>query len=132
MKTLLCFVILLVGVVVGSAQAEAPQTLVDGSWVCRTPEAYDQAVEAERQGQGKTLSKLRAQLLEKQLCMYVDDEYLEDLMAPYVKVLTRQGDKVHVSFSVEFYKRIEFLHRKITRVRYAGWTAAGNLRNFYQ
>lgn len=125
-----CLVILLLSLVVGSAHAEAPQTLVEGSWVCRTPEAYDQAVEAQRQWQGKDLRDLRKQLLEKKLCMYVDDEYLEDLMAPYVKILNRQGDKVKVSFSVELYKRIAFLHRKITRVTYAGWTAAGNLRDY--
>jgi hypothetical protein len=62
--------------------------------------------------------------------MYVDDEYLEDMMAPFVQVLDRQGEKIKVSFTVEFYKRIATLHRRITRVTYAGWTDAGNLRNY--
>ena len=127
MKTV-CLMILLLGLVVGSALAQEPQTLVEGAWICRSPDAYDQAVEAQRQGQ----RDLRRQLREKKLCMYMDDEYLEDLMAPYVKVLNRQGNKVKVTFSIEFYKRIAFLHRKITRVTYAGWTAAENLKNYYQ
>ena len=47
------------------------------------------------------------------------------------QLLSRQGDRVKVSFTIEFYKRIEYLHRRITRVTYAGWTAAGNLKGDY-
>ena len=32
-----------------------------------------------------------------------------------------------VTFTVEFRKRFEILHRRITRVTYAGWTEAANL-----
>ena len=123
--------IVLVSLMVGSALAAEPQTLAEGSWICSTPEAYNQAVAAEQKGQGKDLETLKKQLLEQKLCMYVDDEYIEDMMAPYVKVLSRQGDRVKVSFTIEFYKRIEYLHRRITRVTYAGWTAAGNLKGYY-
>jgi hypothetical protein len=59
--------------------------------------------------------------------MYVDNTYLEDMMAPFVTVLDQQGNKVQVSFTVEFNKRIHIIHRQITRVTYAGWTDAGNL-----
>ncbi|MGQ4808672.1 hypothetical protein NKDENANG_02060 [Candidatus Entotheonellaceae bacterium PAL068K] len=127
-----CLVLLLSSLAVGTAHAAEPQTLAEGSWVCSTPESYDQAVETARNWRGKALKDLKQQLLEKKLCMYVDDEDLEDLMAPFVKVLSRQGDKVKVSFTIEFYKRIQYLHRKITRVTFAGWTDAKNLRNYHQ
>jgi len=67
--------------------------------------------------------------LEQKLCIYMDDDNLEDLMAPYVTVLTRQAQKVKVSFTVEFYKRIQYLHRRITRVTYSGWTDVENLKS---
>lgn len=109
-----------------AAQADDPQTLRQGSWVCQTPEAYDQAMTAEHQE--KDLPALKQQLSDQKLCMFIDGKYLEDMMAPFVQVIDRQGEKVKVSFTVEFYKRLATLHRRITRVTYAGWTDAGNLR----
>ncbi len=102
-------------------------TLKNGSWLCTTPEAYDQAVVEEQKRQGKAHDTLKSELLEQQLCMYADDELLEDIMAPWVQVIERQGSKVKVSFMVEFYKRVEYLHRRFSRVNYTGWTDAGNL-----
>ncbi|MFQ5960531.1 MAG: hypothetical protein ACE5MG_03980 [Candidatus Methylomirabilales bacterium] len=128
--TTACLAMLLLATFAGPTRAAGPQTLQNGSWLCSTPAAYDHAVAEERKWQGTDLQRLKDQLLEKKLCMYIDSEYLEDMMAPYVKVLTRQGDRVKVSFTVEFYKRIEFLHRRITRVTFSGWTDAGNLRDF--
>jgi hypothetical protein len=121
-------VMLLVSIAVGGAGAAEPQMLKEGSWLCSSPEAYDQAVMEERNWQGKDLAALKKQLLEQKLCMYVDDKYLEDMMAPFVTVLDQQGNKVQVSFTVEFNKRIRTLHRQISRVTYAGWTDVGNLR----
>jgi hypothetical protein len=123
-----CLLILLLSFGVVTGQAADPQTLREGSWVCRTPEAYDQAIVEEHQE--KDLPALRQRLLDQKLCMYIDDEYLEDMMAPFVQVLDRQGEKIKVSFTVEFYKRLATLHRRITRVTYAGWTDAGNLKNY--
>jgi hypothetical protein len=119
---------LLMSIGVGGAGASEPQMLKEGSWLCSSPEAYDQAVMEERNWQGKDLAALKEQLLEQKLCMYVDDKYLEDMMAPFVTVLDQQGNKVQVSFTVEFNKRIRTLHRQISRVTYAGWTDVGNLR----
>lgn len=119
-------VLLSFGIAVG--HAAEPQTLKEGVWVCSTPEAYDQAIAAERQE--KDLQALKQRLLDQKFCMYIDDEYLEDMMAPFVQVLSQQGNKVKVSFTVEFYKRIATLHRRIARVTYAGWTEAGNLRSY--
>jgi hypothetical protein len=125
MKTA-CLLIVLLGLGVIAAQAADPQTLRQGSWVCQTPEGYDQAVDEEHQE--KDLPALKQRLLDQKLCMYIDNKYLEDMMAPFVQVIDRQGEKVKVSFTVEFYKRIATLHRRITRVTYTGWTDAGNLR----
>jgi hypothetical protein len=121
-------VMLLVSIAVGGAGAAEPQMLKEGSWLCSSPEAYDQAVMEERNWQGKDLAALKEQLLEQKLCMYVDDKYLEDMMAPFVTVLDQQGNKVQVSFTVQFTKRIRTLHRQISRVTYAGWTDVGNLQ----
>jgi hypothetical protein len=123
-----CVVFVLLSLGIAAGHAAEPQTLKEGVWVCRTPAAYDQAIVEEHQE--KDLQALKQRLLDQKLCMYVDDEYLEDMMAPFVQVLDRQGEKIKVSFTVEFYKRIATLHRRITRVTYAGWTDAGNLRNY--
>jgi hypothetical protein len=119
---------LLVSIAVGAVCAAEPQVLKEGSWLCGSPEAYDQAVAAERDLQGKGLTALKGQLLEQQLCMYIDNTYLEDMMAPFVTVLDQQGDKVRVSFTVQSTRRIQTLHRKISRITYAGWTDMANLR----
>jgi hypothetical protein len=66
--------------------------------------------------------------MEQQLCMYIDNTYLESMMAPFVTVLDQQGDKVRVSFTVQSTKRIQTLHRQISRITYAGWTDMVNLR----
>lgn len=127
MKTA-CRVIVLMVVVAATAQAgEFLHILKPGCWVCGTPEAYDQAVAEERRLNGNA-EDLRRQLLEQKLCMWVDDEMVEKMMVPYARILERQGDKVRVEFTVELRKRIAILHRQISRITYAGWTEAANLR----
>jgi hypothetical protein len=121
----LAITLLTIAVAGGASAGEVLLLLKPGSWVCATPEAHDVAVAEARNG--KDLEALKAQLLEKKLCMYVDDEYVEKMMVPYAQILERQGDKVRVSFTVEFRKRIEFLHRQIRRVTFGGWTDAANL-----
>ena len=123
-------VTLLLTLVGGTAYAtEYLQTLKEGSWVCSTPEAYDVAVAEERNWQGANLEELKRDLLERRLCMYVDAEYVEKMMVPFATVVERQGNKVKVTFIIQFRKRLEILHRQITRVTFAGWTDATNLRD---
>jgi hypothetical protein len=100
-------------------QIEYLKTLKEGSWICTGPEAYDQAIEEQRKWQGKDLEELKKQLLDKKLCMH-----------PSVKVLERQGDKIKVTFAVEFRKRFELLHHQISRIVYAGWTDEKNLIDY--
>jgi len=118
---------LVTGSAAGAGAGEYLLTMKPGSWVCSTPEAYDTAVAEQRNGTGADLERLKAQLLDQKLCMYVDEEYVEKMMVPYATVLERQGDKVKVSFTVEFRKRLEFLHRQIQRVTFGGWTDRSNL-----
>lgn len=126
MKTIYLSMILLIAML-AVAHAVDRTMLKNGSWLCTTPEAYDQAITEEQKRSGEAREALKKELLEQQLCMYADDELLEDIMAPWVQVIERQGDKVKVSFMVEFYKRVEYLHRRFSRVNYTGWTGADNL-----
>jgi hypothetical protein len=120
-------VILLLGIGAGPAHAgESLQTLKEGSWVCSTPEAYDVAI-AEVGRQNGDLEDVKKRLLEQKLCIYMDAEFVEKMMVPFAKVLERQGNKVKVTFTVQYRKRLEFLHRQISRVEFVGWTDVGNL-----
>jgi hypothetical protein len=121
---LMCFLVL---VMMGSLQAAERITLKHGSWLCISPEAYEQAVAKAQQRRGEALEALKQQLLDDKLCMYTDAALLEDIMAPWVQVIDRRGDQVKVTFMVEFYQRVEYLHRRMSRVHYTGWTAANNL-----
>ena len=132
MKTA-CLVVVLTALAGASAQAES-NMLKEGSWVCTSPEAYDQAIADEQQAGRSGLVKLKARLLGEGLCMFVDEGMLEDTLAPFYEVIEEQDGKVKVTFTVEFKKRIEYLHRRITRVFMAGWTSADNLApaNWYK
>ena len=78
----------------------------EGTWVCVTPEAYDQALAEQAKTNGyKELMALKDRLLAEKSCMFVDDEDIEDMMAPFVEVVDRQGDKIKVTFTIEFYKK---------------------------
>ena len=50
---------------------DQPMMLWDGTWVCSTPEAYDQAVDLER-NTDKSFRELKKDLLERKLCIYID------------------------------------------------------------
>jgi len=109
---------------------DQPMMLWDGTWVCSTPEAYDQAVDLER-NTDKGFRELKKDLLDRKLCMYFDGGDVADMMAPYVIVVEEQANMVKVKFMIEFYKKFEFLHRRITRVTYGGWTDKDRLRDYY-
>ncbi|MCC2664149.1 MAG: hypothetical protein K0S35_2071 [Geminicoccaceae bacterium] len=129
------FVMTLLGVALGAAAYGAePQTLAEGSWVCATPEAYDEAIASERKRQDP--QALEVELRAK--CIRMTSERLADVMAPFVAVVNRSGDKARVSFIIEVYERGATgaeargtpqprggLNRQI---KYIGWTAAANLR----
>ena len=109
---------------------DQPMMLWDGTWVCSTPEAYDQAIDLER-NTDMSFTALIKDLLDRKLCIYIDGGDVEDMMAPYVIVVDEQGSKIKVKFMIEFYKKFEFLHRRITRVTFTGWTEKDRLRDYY-
>jgi hypothetical protein len=126
MKTL-CVALLALSIIASAVHAgEYLETLKEGCWLCETPEAYDNAV-AEEQKQNGDLEALKARLLEQKACIYVDRGFVSRIMVPYAQVLERQDDKVKVTFTVQYRKRLEDLHRQISRVTFVGWTNAKNL-----
>jgi hypothetical protein len=105
---------------------EGPYILAENSWVCVTPEAYDVAIaEADRTDD---IRALRKKMLEDRQCLTIDDEDIEDMLAPFVQVTERQDEKIKVRFEVEYYKRIAYLHRNFARVTFAGWTHRDRLK----
>jgi hypothetical protein len=108
-----------------------PVTLTGNNWICVSPEAYNEAVELEKNTPRAELDHLKDQLLEQKSCMFVNDDDAEDIMAPFVKVLERNGDKARVQFTIEYYNRIALLHRDIRRVTYAGWTSEKDLTSAF-
>jgi hypothetical protein len=128
------WVMTFLGTALGAAAHGAePQMLAEGSWVCATPEAHDEAVASEQKGQDP-------QALEVELrahCIRMTSERLGDVMAPFIAVVDRIGDKAQVSFVIEVYDRgptgaaegIPQPRGGMNRqIKYTGWTAAANLR----
>ena len=95
-----------------------------GSWVCDTPANYDLIVAAQRDS-GKSPFQLQKEY--QQNCIYMDDENLEEMMAPFVKVLEQQGGKDKVTFFVQFEKRYSPTRQEMSQVKYIGWTATDNV-----
>lgn len=109
----------------GTASGAEAMTFRLNSWVCQSPETYDQ-VAAEMSNRQRSLSSLMEAY--KSSCVYMDDDNIEDMLPPFVKVLGTEGNKAKVSFFVEFYKKFNVLHAKISHVRFVGWTATENVR----
>jgi hypothetical protein len=109
-----------------------PQTLYSGTWLCSTPENYDLAIERAANASRDSINQIRTELLEAKQCIMVDEDDVEDMMAPFVTVLEQRGDKVLIRYTVEFERRIELLHRQVTQFTFSGWTDRGNLRNYYE
>ena len=126
-------VVLLVAAAQGHHDDDRPHTLLSNSWVCVSQGAYEQA--AAGQSAGKGVEALRQQLRDEEgldLCIHVDNEMLEDMLAPWVKLLGQEGDQIQVAFTVEYYQRISVVHRRFSRVQFTGWTGAGNLDIYIQ
>ena len=122
MKTIVLAISVLI--VATAVQAgEYLQTLKENCWVCETPEAYDNAVAEERKANGE-LDALKARLLEQKACIYVDRTFVDRMMVPFAQVVERQDDMVKVTFTVQYRKRLEALHRQLSRVTFVGWTHA--------
>ena len=85
-------IVLLLGTAHGHHDDDRPHTLLRGSWVCVSQEVYGQAAAGKRAG--KDVQALRQELRNEdghELCIFVDDEILEDMLAPWVRVLGQEG-----------------------------------------
>ena len=134
-----CIGIVLLPMVLLLATAQAhhnddrPHTLHTDSWVCVSQTVYEKAAAGQQAGQG--VQVLRQQLRNEEgqdLCIHVDDEILEDMLAPWVKLLGQEGDQIQVAFTVEYYQRLNIIHRRFSRVQFTGWTGADNLDIYIQ
>ena len=128
---ILAITMLALGVAAGWAAAGDFWIFAQGTWVCVSPEAYDEAIEAEAALRAGDFEALKKDLLERKLCIFIDAGDIEDMMAPFVQIHSEQGGQVNVTFTIEFYKRIEFLHRQMNRVTFAGWTEMDNLHRIH-
>jgi hypothetical protein len=136
MMTRIVLTLALLAVAVSAAQARAtkgpPYLLEEGTWICATPEDYDRAIAEQAKTNGyPELMALKDRLLAAKSCMYVDDDDIEDMMAPFVTVVDRQDDKVKVEFWIEFYKKIAELNRAWSNVKFTGWTAEDRLADYH-
>lgn len=111
--------------------AHAQETLLDafkpGAWLCTSPKVYDEAMVRVAEFAGKELETLKKELSEQQKCMYVDEEMVESMQAPFALIIKRQGTKVQVQFVVVNRQRIELLHRRTNKLVFQGWTDESNL-----
>ena len=127
--------IAIMAVAIGTAHARStkgpPYLLEEGTWLCATPGDYDQAIAEQAKINGyPELMALNERLVEAKSCMLIDDEHIEDMLAPFVTVVDRQGDKIKVEFWIEFYKKHAELHRSWSHVKFSGWTAEERLADY--
>jgi hypothetical protein len=107
-----------------AALAEEPSMFRGSAWVCDSPEHYDVAIERERAG-GESRA-LRRELA--QICVFIADDDQDEIMAPFVRRLEDNGDKVKVVFMIQVERRKALLNRSVEQIQYRGWTAASKLQ----
>lgn len=117
------------GAVEAADVTSEPQIFTRAAWICRSPEEYERALQAAKTA--ADVEELGEELLEKQLCLYLEYDDIEDIFAPFVQVLEQNGDLAKVSFTVEFYRRVGGLGGRFSTVKFTGWTALSNLEPYY-
>jgi len=95
-----------------------------GTWVCQTPETYDEVTRAANSG---SQSNQQLRQAYKDNCLFMDDDNIEDMLPPFVTILDNENDKAKVTFFVEFYRKLAVLEANIKHVRFVGWTAKSNV-----
>jgi hypothetical protein len=123
--------LLLIIALAGTGAAGTQWYFKHAAWVCSTPDAYDQAIAAQRNLDGKTLDELRKELFDRKLCVFISDDEITGVMSPYITLLETRGDKMNVSFFIRYEKSLAFLHKEFTWYKFVGWTEAANLRELW-
>jgi hypothetical protein len=114
----------------GALPADAKETfttLKENIFLCISPQVYDEAMSRMQALNGQALEAVRKELSERQQCMFVDAEMVDNIMAPFALILQRDGSKVQVQFIVTYRDRVSLLHRMINRYVLVGWTDESNL-----
>jgi hypothetical protein len=110
-----------------SAQNTVLQTFKPDTWLCISPQVYEEAMVRIKGEEGKDIPALRKDLGDKKQCMLVEADLIEDMMAPFVLIIDRNSTKIQVQFIISARQRKEFLHRLIHRTIVTGWTEESNL-----
>ena len=118
--TLMCSIACAAPAAAQNDSEEGPFVLKEFTLVCASPDAYTTGVAAVSTASDRRAA--RKKLLDDKQCMTIDDDAIEDMLPPFVKVQEADGDWAKVRFTVEHYKRIHFLHRRFAHVTYEGWT----------
>ena len=124
MQSMILTIAISLSLAVPAIAADGDLTLKLGSWVCATPENYEQIVAAQQSG-GKSPFQLQKE--NKSVCVYMDDENLEEMMAPFVKVLDQQGEMGKVTFAIQYEIRHSTVNQEMSQIKYTGWTEASNV-----
>ena len=113
-----------------SAQNDDLLTLKPGTWVCDSPQSYDEAVAEQQRSQN--LEQLQQRLLKQQRCIYMDIERLKAIQVPLVKITGQENQQSKVSFVIKNMERTPGVDIKLSYVRYIGWTATDNVKSYFE
>ena len=94
--------------------------------VCKFLDVGKYRYEAQKKANAARKTQKTQDIKEIKMRPNIDTHDYDVKMRAITKFLG-EGDKVKVTFMVEFYKKIEYLHRKITRITFVGWTHEDNL-----
>jgi len=94
------------------------------AWVCDSAAHYDATI--ERQKSGGDQKALQGEFA--QTCVFVEDRDQKDILAPFVRRLEQDGERVKVVFMIKVEQRKALLNRSIQQIEYRGWTAAAKLQ----
>ncbi len=125
LRLLGCVLLLLI-----ASQASARNTFENNftfskpTWICKTPEAF-RSLEA-RLAETDTPGDLP--------CAYITFDDIEDILAPWIVIVSEENELVEVHFLVERYRRLRppDVPRRgghVTRLEYIGWTKRESLEN---
>jgi hypothetical protein len=96
------------------------------SWLCVSPEAYDQAMERQAGKQGKAFDELKEQLLLEKLCTYLAGRDFTKIMTA-VRILETKGELVRVTFTMRMADQMPAAQRGQSFHRLTMWTGRDNL-----
>jgi hypothetical protein len=114
-----------------AAPAAVQWYLKHGAWVCASPEAYAGALDSQRTLNGRPFDDLRKELYQAGKCVYIEDDEITSIIAPYLTLLETKDKMMHVSFVIKYDKPLAFLKHELNWFKFSGWTEADNLKELW-